>query len=205
MLRTELPDLLELIKALADVSRLQMLSWMSAAEWTVSDLAERLSLSEPTVSHHVAKLHAVGLLSLRMAGTQRFYKANPERMTRLRAYVADLDKPLAEPADVVNDKSWIEALPFSAEDKKVLGEYTLNGRLTRFPNKEKRWLVILRWAATRFEPGRRYTEREVNTLLREINEDVASLRRDLVDFGFLRRERGGGDYWLTPEDEAPAR
>lgn len=194
-----------MIKALADVSRLQMLSWMSAAEWTVSDSAERLSPSEPTVSHHVAKLHAAGLLSLRMAGTQRFYKANPERMTRLRAYVADLDKPLAEPADAVNDKSWIEALPFSAEDKKALGEYTLNGRLTRFPNKEKRWLVILRWAATRFEPGRRYTEREVNTLLREINEDVALLRRDLVDFGFLRRERGGGDYWLTPEDEAPAR
>ena len=27
------------------------------------------------------------------------------------------------------------------------------------------------------------------------------LRRDLVDFGYLRRERGGGKYWLAPDDE----
>ena len=25
---------------------------------------------------------------------------------------------------------------------------------------------------------------------------------DLVEFGFMRRERGGSTYWLTPEDEA---
>ncbi len=205
MLRTQLPDVLNLMKALADTSRLHMLSWMSAEECTVSGLAERLSLSEPTVSHHVARLHAAGLLSLRMAGTQRFYRVNPERMARLRAYVADLDKPLEEPADTVNDTSWIAALPFSPEDRKVLGEYTFNGRLVRFPNKEKRWLVILRWLVTLFEPGRRYREREVNAILAVVNPDVASLRRDLVEFGFMRRERGGGDYWRTPDDEADGR
>jgi hypothetical protein len=31
--------------------------------------------------------------------------------------------------------------------------------------------------------------------------DFVSLRRDLVDFGYLRRERGGGKYWRTPADE----
>lgn len=205
MLRTQLPDVLALLKALGDPSRLTMVSWMSAREFTVGELAERLSLSEPTVSHHIGKLHAAGLLNLRMAGTQRFYRLNADRMARLRAYVADLDKPFEEPADVVNDRGWIEALPYSAEDKKILSEYTHNGRLTRFPNKEKRWLVILRWIATKFEPGRRYTEREVNALLSQVNADFASLRRDLVDFGFIRRERGGGDYWLTPEDEASGR
>jgi hypothetical protein len=29
-----------------------------------------------------------------------------------------------------------------------------------------------------------------------------TLRRDLVDFGYLRRERGGGKYWLTPAEDA---
>ena len=32
-------------------------------------------------------------------------------------------------------------------------------------------------------------------------EDFAGLRRDLVDFGYMRRERAGSKYWLTPEDE----
>ncbi len=149
-------------------------------------------------------LHAAGLLQLRMAGTQRFYRLNPDRLARYRAYVADLDKPREEPADVINDTTWIDPLPLSPEDKKIVAEYTVSGRLTRFPSKEKRWLAILRWLATRFEPGRRYSEREVNVVLTDVHPDYASLRRDLVEFGFMRRERGGGDYWLTPENEAPA-
>lgn len=204
MLRTQLPDVLTLMKALSDQSRLQMVSWLAEREQTAGELTERLGLSEPTVSHHIAKLHAAGLLQLRMAGTQRFYRLNPERLARYRAYVADLDKPLEEPADVINDTTWIDPLPLSPEDKKIVAEYTVSGRLTRFPSKEKRWLAILRWLATRFEPGRRYSEREVNVVLTDVHADYASLRRDLVEFGFMRRERGGGDYWLTPEHEAPA-
>ena len=205
MLITQLPDVLDLLKTLADPSRLRMVSWLAEREQTTTELAERLALSEPTVSHHIARLHAAGLLRLRMAGTQRFYRLNPDRMVRLRAYVAELDKPWEEPADLVNDRSWIEALPFTPEEKRVLGQYTYNGRLRRFPNKEKRWLIILRWLASLFEPERRYTEREVNAVLGRVHDDVAAIRRDLIDFGFLRRARGGGDYWLTPEDEAPAR
>lgn len=204
MRRTELPDVLSLMKALADPSRLQMVSWLAEREYAAGELTERLGLSEPTVSHHIAKLHAAGLLQLRMAGTQRFYRLNPDRLARYRAYVADLDKPLEEPADAVNDTTWIDPLPLSPEDKKIVAEYTVSGRLTRFPSKEKRWLAILRWLATRFEPGRRYSEREVNAILTDVHADYASLRRNLVEFGFMRRERGGGDYWLTPEDEAPA-
>jgi DNA-binding transcriptional ArsR family regulator len=204
MLSTELPDALSLLKTLADPSRLRMVSWLAEREYAAGELAERLGLSEPTVSHHVARLHAAGLVQLRMAGTQRFYRLNPERLARFRAYVADLDKPLEEPADIVNDTGWIDALALSPEDKKVLADYTLAGRLTRFPSKEKKWLSILRWLATRFESGRRYSEREVNANLIDVHADYASLRRDLVEFGFMRRQRGGGDYWLAPEDEPPS-
>ena len=47
--------------------------------------------------------------------------------------------------------------------------------------------------AQNFEPGRRYPEREVNRRLRAYHDDVAAMRRHLVDEGFLRRERG--EYW----------
>jgi hypothetical protein len=46
-----------------------------------------------------------------------------------------------------------------------------------------------------FEPGVRYTEKEVNEILMRFNEDTAQLRRDLVDFHFMAREGGGGAYW----------
>jgi hypothetical protein len=47
----------------------------------------------------------------------------------------------------------------------------------------------------------RYTEKQINALLTEVHPDYATLRRSLVEYGFMRRERGGGDYWLTPENE----
>jgi len=83
----------------------------------------------------------------------------------------------------------------------VLRDYVADGRLPNLPSKVNKWLVILRWIATKFEPGKHYTEKQVNAILRDINEDYATVRRYLIDYGYMRRELGGGDYWLTPENE----
>lgn len=57
-------------------------------------------------------------------------------------------------------------------------------------------MIILCWLVSLFEKDRFYTELEVNEILKEVYEvDFVALRRDLIDFGFLRRERGGGKYW----------
>lgn len=198
-------DLLMLLKSLADEHRLTMVGLMSGRESTVTEMAGLLKLSEPTVSHHVSKLHGAGLLRLRMAGNQRFYSVNETRLAKFKAYVTEIESLPTERETAVSDNRWIDALDWNAEDKKVLRDYTFNGKLTQMPVKEKKWLVILRWLATRFQPETRYTEKQVNAILTEIHEDYATLRRNLVEYGFMRRERGGGDYWLVPEgEESPA-
>lgn len=195
-------DLLNLLKTLADEQRLTMVGLMKGQERTVSEMAGLLGISEPTVSHHVSKLHSAGLLRLRMAGTQRFYSLNEPRLAKFKAYVAEIELlPEKSPEEAV-DYAWIDALDWDVEDKKVLRDYVIGGRLSQLPSKEKKWLVILRWLATRFEQGKRYTEKEVNTVLTEAHSDYATLRRYLVDYGFMRRERAGSHYWLTPEDES---
>lgn len=200
MKRTQRENLLLLLKTLADEQRLTMVGLMNDQERTVTVMAGLLGLSEPTVSHHVSRLHAAGLLRLRMAGNQRFYRLNEERLAAFKAYAAEIESPV-EVEDEAADQSWIDALDWNAADKKVLRDYTASGRLTQIPVKDKKWVVILRWLASKFEPGVRYTEKEVNTILTDVHGDYATLRRDLVGFGFMRRERGGGDYWLTPEGE----
>lgn len=55
----------------------------------------------------------------------------------------------------------------------------------------------MRWLAGKFEPGKQYTEREINEILKPIHPDYARLRRELIDFKFLEREPGGGLYWLA--------
>lgn len=91
-----------------------------------------------------------------------------------------------------------------AYERKVLRHFLdAEGRIKQFPAQQKKQLVILRHVVKAFEPGRRYTEREVNEVLLRFNEDTARLRRDLVDFKFMGREGGGGEYWRTDERSGP--
>ena len=70
------------------------------------------------------------------------------------------------------------------------------GRLKEFPAKEKKKLVVLRQIAALFAPGRGYTEKEVNRLLQRICADYVTVRRELIEYGFLDRKKDGSCYWV---------
>jgi hypothetical protein len=89
-----------------------------------------------------------------------------------------------------------EDVDVDAYDRKVLNSFLdENGRLITFPAQQKKEEAVLRHIVKVFEPGKRYSEKEVNEMLSEFNEDTARLRRNLVEFGFMNREGGGGAYW----------
>lgn len=77
----------------------------------------------------------------------------------------------------------------------VLARSIVDGRLVHLPRKRSRRLIVLDHLSQAFEPGVRYVEREVNAKLRSFDDDVAALRRYLVDEGFL--DRGDGLYWRS--------
>jgi hypothetical protein len=77
----------------------------------------------------------------------------------------------------------------------VLAAFVEAGRLTAIPAQRKKRLVVLRWLAEEFQPGRRYPEAEVNAILARRDPDFATLRRLLVDEDLLQRSRGL--YWRT--------
>ena len=77
--------------------------------------------------------------------------------------------------------------------ERTLNKYFRDGRLAVMPRAGIRRQIILEHVAQLFEPGRRYSEVDVNRLLRPIWADVAALRRYLVDAGLL--DRAGGEYW----------
>lgn len=189
-----------MLKALADESRLEIVRLLADGEMTVGSLAEKINLGEPTASHHLARLREVGLVSLRSEGNQRFYSLNKSGLALFKSLAGKIEQiqPLP-PIEKCDDPAWIGALGWSPEDQKVLREHTCNGKLTRLPKGPKKTDVVLRWLATLFEAEKYYSEAQVNEILKAVYaEDYVSLRRDLVDFGYLRRERGGGQYWLAP-------
>ena len=72
-------------------------------------------------------------------------------------------------------------------------------KLRRFPPKEKKKIVILNRIAQQFERGRRYTEKEVNAILGGIFDDYVTLRRYLIEYGYMDRTADCSEYWRKGE------
>jgi len=70
-------------------------------------------------------------------------------------------------------------------------------RLKTFSPKEKKKVVILTRIAGLFEPGKEYTEKEINQILKPVYGDYTTLRRYLVMYGFMTRNNDGSGYRLT--------
>lgn len=79
--------------------------------------------------------------------------------------------------------------------RKLLDAFVRDGRIMSMPAAQGKRHALLEWVAQDFEPGVRYVERRVNAMLERRFDDVAALRRYLVDDGLL--DRAGGEYWRS--------
>ena len=71
-----------------------------------------------------------------------------------------------------------------------------NGGLKNFPSKEKKKIIILQEIAKNFSAGISYSEKDINSKLKRIYEDYATLRRALIEYGFLDRTDNCSSYWV---------
>jgi len=181
--------MLQFCKAMADESRLKIIGLLSAAERSVRELASMLNLKEPTVSHHLAVLKQLDLVKLRADGIFHWYRLNEEVLGKISRAVFSRDN--------------IAKLAVSAEaagsERKVLDNFVDGERLREIPVSRKKRLVILKWLAGFFEPGISYAESRVNTILKLHHHDCATLRREMIGYGMLTREKG--IYRRSPQSE----
>ena len=67
-------------KAIADETRQKIMNIVCCGSLSVNEIVEKLDVSQPTVSHHLAILREAGLVSVREEGKQTFYSLNQERL-----------------------------------------------------------------------------------------------------------------------------
>jgi hypothetical protein len=159
------------LKALAEPNRLRAVAAIAEYPRTGGELCQLLGLGAPTVSHHMARLESAGIVRVTREGQRRRYSLDGPGMQRL-ALSASADR--VRRADAEED----EASAFFSD-----------GRLTSIPVKRKKRVAVLRRLMSDFEAGRAYDEREVNEILGRSHDDVATLRRELVGYGFMSRTR----------------
>jgi ArsR family transcriptional regulator, arsenate/arsenite/antimonite-responsive transcriptional repressor len=178
----------ELFKGLGHPARLLILNLIETKPRHGEELAAILGLGAATVSHHLTKLMEVGVLESRK---DQYYQVYTLRRGALAPKLADL---VFVPQPGISMR-----VEEDAYRDRVLGAFLKRGRLVTIPAQRKKRQIVLERLVREFAPDRDYPEREVNQILVEFHDDVATLRRDLV--GYRLMKRAGGIYRRVTTDE----
>jgi hypothetical protein len=185
---TTLSDQDKFIKAISDENRLKIIGCLSEGTANASDLTTRTQLHPSKVSHHLELLLAAGVVTSRDTEAGVVYELDTRYVEAIaRQRLATMRKT----AEIPEDK-------YPQEDRKILLNYTRpDGRLKQIPMQSKKIQVVLNYIYDAFDKERRYTEKEVNEVLAKFHSDTTTLRRFMVDYHFLDRERDGSVYWCS--------
>jgi predicted transcriptional regulator len=183
-------DLVNFFKTLSDASRLKIVGLLAQRAYSVEELAALLDLKPSTISHHLARLSKAGLVTARAEGYYSIYQLDAAALEATTQRILSSGQITHAPLDVDLD----------AYDHKVLADYTRpDGSLKTIPAQRKKLEAVLRYMVKAFEPGKKYSEKQVNLILSRFHADTASLRRELVGVHLMAREGGGGEYWRVDE------
>lgn len=173
-----------LVGLLADDDRRRVVAALVLGADTFDDVASMAGLAGPAAATAIGRLTAAGLV---ISDDGHLYLL--ESAFSLAARAALSQPRSTEHADRPEDQ------------RKVFDAFVTGGRISAIPTARSKRLVLLDWLAQNFEPGRHYSEREVNAVVLRHHADTSAWRRYLVDEGFL--DRADGDYWRSGGTVAP--
>ncbi|WP_437737212.1 metalloregulator ArsR/SmtB family transcription factor [Sorangium sp. So ce1335] len=183
------------LKALADASRLQVVSALLGRPHCAEELAERLGRSASTVSFHLRKLDEAGLVTKRKTQYYQVYALRDDLLRLTLKELVALPSASDGPAQRRAERS----------KNQVLRAYFRGGVLVQMPKQWRKRRLVLEQFVGRFEAGRCYREQEVNEIIHALYPDHCTIRRMLIDEGYMARD--GQIYRLieagttTPEVE----
>ncbi len=152
---------------------LKIIGLLAQQPYTGEQLAEMLGLSASTVSHHLSILAHVELVSARLEQYYNVYSLNIGALQSMAQRLLSRDDlpRLAEDVDR------------TAYDRKVLKTFVrADGTIRSIPAQEKKFQVLLHYVLDAFEPGKGYSEKQVNNVLSRYSDDDDALRRGLIEY-----------------------
>lgn len=183
-------EALTVYKALADDTRLRILNALNEKDMYVELMAERLQLTAATVSFHMKKLLAAGLVEARKQQYYTMYSLRREAfgMTLEQMTFADSDDAAAE-----RQKEEMYR-------QKVIKSFMPYGYCEVMPAQLKKRMIIYEEIFRKFERGRQYPEKEVNALIGQVHGDYCTVRRTFIGLGWMVRENGVYTVTDKPHD-----
>ena len=83
-----------------------------------------------------------------------------------------------------------------SEKQKIFENFIKEEKMKVFPSKERKKYIILHYFINLFEKDKKYSEKEVNEIIKRIYPDFSTIRRYLVDYKFINRTKDCKEYWI---------
>lgn len=171
---------LQLLKLLADETRLEILNILLREDSYVEKIACELSLTPATICYHLKKLESAGVVNCSRSQFYIIYSLNREIFDKPLFQLIKKDSPAVD-----SEKKY---------KTEVLSHFFKFGKLTQIPTQRKKREIILAEIAKSFEAGRHYSENEVNEIIHRFHDDHCTIRREMIACGIMARENE--IYWL---------
>jgi hypothetical protein len=173
----------ELLRLLLDPDRLMVAGSLVARPLTTAEVAAVVGREPRVVLAAIGDLRAAGLV---VADGER-YQVDAAALRAAARDAAEVELPM-DPAI---------GYGMTEDEQAILRRFFTGRTLIEVPANRAKRQVLLQRLALEFDIGRRYTEREVNEILFAFHPAWSTLRRHLVDEGFLDREHVEGSdlYW----------
>lgn len=165
---------LELLKLLADETRLEILNILLKEDSYVEKIACELSLTPATICYHLKKMESAGVVNCSRSQFYIIYSLNREIF----------NKPLFEL--IKKDEQIVDTE--EKYKKEVISNFFKYGRLTHIPTQRKKREIVLAEILEQFDFDREYPEKEVNEIILRYHEDFCTIRREMIAFGMMTRD-----------------
>ncbi len=165
---------LELLKLLADETRLEILNILLKEESYVEKIACELSLTPATICYHLKKMESAGVVNCSRSQFYIIYSLNREIFNK------PLYELIKKEEQVVDTEEKYK--------KEVISHFFKYGRLTQIPTQRKKREIVLAEILKQFDFDREYDEKEVNEIILRYHEDFCTIRREIIAFGMMTRD-----------------
>jgi DNA-binding transcriptional ArsR family regulator len=75
------------LRAIAEPHRREIVRLVRNEELTAGQIASHFNVTRPAISQHLRFLRDAGLVTERRQGTRRFYRAEPQKLAALKAFI----------------------------------------------------------------------------------------------------------------------
>ncbi|WP_078547941.1 DUF2087 domain-containing protein [Litchfieldia alkalitelluris] len=191
----QLNKLVNFHKVMGDPTRLRILVLLGKGPLHGQALAGKLGLTPPTITHHITKLKDADLIKQRRDKNTIYFYLNE---SVLKMQIEATTSLIFGKGENMEEKE----INVSEKQKVLKNFITRDGRLKTIPAQRKKKLIVLEHLVEGLEPGKKYTEKEINEYIQRFHEDFATIRREFIMNHYMYRdtniyEVNPAEMWAT--------